>query len=291
MTTPTSNAAKLWQERYRNPSNSTQLISNPFIEQLLAHRSVRSYSQKPLPEGLIETLLAVAQSASTSSNLQVWSLLVVKDPARKERLAQIAQQPYVAKAPVILIWLADFARIQQRAEQQAEQQQTSNPASLNQQVDLAALDYLDSTLIGCIDAALAAQNAMLAAESLGLGAVYLGSLRNDLHAVISELKLPKLVFPVFGMALGYPDPNQPAAIKPRLPQAMLLHHETYASPAQASTLVDTYDRNLSDFYREQGLKASDWSQHTLKRLRKEAMQNNQRDQLASILRQQGYKLL
>ncbi|SFX05060.1 NADPH-dependent oxidoreductase [Marinospirillum alkaliphilum] len=273
MTTPTKT---LWQERYRDDHQQERLISNPVIEQILAHRSVRAYSDQPLPEGWLETLLATAQSAATSSNLQVWSLLVVEDPARKERLSKIARQAHVARAPAILVWLADFSRIQQQATKRG--------------AELPALDYFDSALIGSVDAALAAQNAALAAESLGLGTVYLGSLRNDLQATVDELQLPPLVFPVFGMAIGYPDPDKPAAIKPRLPQAVILHRETYQPHPQQDELISAFDQRLGEFYQEQKINVSDWSGHVIERLQDIDAGGTARSQIGPVIRRQGYPM-
>src|SRR5690606_18813762 len=89
------------------------------------------------------------------------------------------------------------------------------------------LGYLENTLIGAIDVGITAQNALLAAESLGLGGVFVGGVRNNPAAIVAELELPQHVFPIVGMALGVPDPNEGTGIKPRLPLSGVLHHETY----------------------------------------------------------------
>ena len=271
-----SQPQNLWQERYRNAEQPESLIHNPVIDQILSHRSVRAWSDQPLPDGLLTTLVASAQSAATSSNLQVWSLVAVEDAERKQRLSQIAGQAHVAKAPLILVWLADFSRIQHQAEKRG--------------VALPAMDYFDSVLIGSVDTALAAQNAALAAESLGLGSVYLGSLRNNLQAVVQELQLPPLVFPVFGMAIGYPNPDKPAAIKPRLPQPLVLHRETYQTHPQEDALIAAFDEQLGSFYKEQQVNASDWSGHVIDRLQDIDAGGTARSQIAATIQKQGYKM-
>ena len=82
---------------------------NETLDLLLAHRSVRRYLADALPDGALEAAIAAAQSASTSSNLQVWSVIAVRDTGRKARLAALAgQQVHVAKAPLLLVWLADL---------------------------------------------------------------------------------------------------------------------------------------------------------------------------------------
>ncbi|HYQ40195.1 MAG TPA: NADPH-dependent oxidoreductase [Pseudomonas sp.] len=267
----------LWQQRYRASDEAgAPLALDAVTATLLNHRSVRAYLDRPLPSGTLETLLGAAQSAATSSNLQVWSLLAVEDPERKARLATLAgDQAHIRQAPLFLVWLADFSRIQRRAEQQ--------------DVQLQALDYLDSVLMGGIDSALAAQNAVIAAESLGLGTVYIGALRNNLQAVIEELQLPPWVFPVFGLCVGYPDPDKPAAIKPRLPQSLVLHRETYAVHAQEAQLIDDYDRAIVGFFAEQGQGSPGWSRQALERLRSTDSLHG-RDRLAGVIRAQGFAM-
>lgn len=272
---PESTASALWQQRYGGSIDAADWRANPVIEHLLAHRSVRAYLEQPLPAGTLETLLAAAQSASTSSNLQAWSLLAVEDPARKERLAALANdQAHIRKAPLFLIWLADFSRAQRIAEQR--------------DVQLQAPAYLDSLLVGSIDAALAAQNAVVAAESLGLGTVYIGALRNDLQAVIDELHLPPLVFPVFGLCVGYADPQQPAAIKPRLPQAVTLHRETYGVDGEAER-VAAYEGTAADFSRAQGQNTPGWSEQVINRL-KGVESLHGRERISHTLNEQGLAL-
>lgn len=268
---------RLWQQRYRDGIPEPDgFAPDAVIATLLQHRSVRAYLDRPLPAGTLETLLAAAQSAASSSNLQVWSLLAVEDPQRKARLAELANgQAHIRQAPLFLVWLADFSRIQRQAERH--------------DVDLQALPYLDSFLMGAIDAALAAQNAVTAAESLGLGTVYIGALRNNLQAVIEELRLPALVYPVFGLCVGYPDPDKPAQVKPRLPQSLILHREAYAVHPEEQRLVDDYDRTLVEFYAEQGQQSPGWSRQALQRLRTVEILHG-RERLAEAVKAQGFPL-
>lgn len=110
---------------------------------------------------------------------------------------------------------------------------------------------MESLLLGTIDAALAAQNAVVALESLGLGSVYIGGIRNDIKGVAKELGLPPKVYPVFGLCVGYPSPDQPAKVKPRLPQQAVLHRETYSIAAEEGVLSE-YDARLGAFYSARG---------------------------------------
>ncbi|WP_213938015.1 NADPH-dependent oxidoreductase [Pseudomonas sp. dw_612] len=260
--------------RYRHGEWPQGAPWNDIIESLLQHTSVRSYLDKPLPEGTLHTLVAAAQSAATSSNLQAWSLLAIEDPARKARLAELAgNQAHIRQAPLFLVWLADLSRIDRQAQRQ--------------DIELGAPAYLDSLLVSSIDAALAAQNAVVALESLGLGSVYIGALRNNLAAVIDELQLPPLVFPVFGLCVGYADPTRPAAVKPRLPQQVVLHRETYGQPVEQQ-LVDDYDQHIAAFYREQGLSTPSWSQQAVERLRSIHTLNG-REHISAVLKGQRFE--
>nr|WP_088563081.1 NADPH-dependent oxidoreductase [Arboricoccus pini] len=225
--------------------------SNDVIACLFAHRSVRAFRPNPVPDDVLTTLVAAAQSAPTSSNLQAWSVVAVGDEDRKARLAALAgHQNHVREAPLFLVWLADLARAARIGEAEGRP------------VDATA--YLETTLLAVIDAALAAQNAVVAAESLGLGSVYIGGIRNDPAAVAAELGLPPMVFPVVGLALGYPDPARPAAIKPRLPQHAVLHRERYDHEADAG-LADYEDR-LRAFQRGQGMAEGAWRAQVAARL-------------------------
>ncbi|WP_397452344.1 NADPH-dependent oxidoreductase [Pseudomonas sp. NA-150] len=260
-------------QRYGLDQPQPNALWNDVIESLVGHRSVRTYLDTPLPEGTLDTLLAAAQSAATSSNLQAWSVIAVEDPARKSRLAVLAgNQAHIVQAPLLLVWLADLSRIERQAQRR--------------DVQLEAPAYLDSLLVASIDAALAAQNAVVALESLGLGGVYIGALRNDLAAVIDELQLPPLVFPVFGLCVGYADPEKPAAVKPRLPQSAILHREVY-SHSHERTLIDTYDQTIAGFYREQGLDTPSWSEQAIGRLRSIKTLNG-RERVSATLKNQHF---
>jgi len=96
--------------------------------------------------------------------------------------------------------------------------------------------YFEMFLVAALDATLAAQNAVLVAEAMGLGTVYIGAIRNRPEEVAAELKLPPLVFPVFGLCVGHPDPAQPAGVKPRLAQTAIVHREQYDAGAEADAV-------------------------------------------------------
>jgi len=269
-------SSSAWAQRYGvSATGPSEMEFNAVLELLLAHRSVRAYLPTPIPDGALEAIIAAAQSASSSSNLQAWSVVSVQDPARKQRLSVLAgNQAHIVQAPLFLVWLADLARLDQQA--------------VNRGLKAEGLDFLESLLLGVIDSALAAQNAVVALESLGLSSVYIGGIRNRTEGVAAELGLPPKVFPVFGMCVGFADPARPATVKPRLPQSAVLHREAYARDSQDAS-VQEYDRVLADFHASQGLPQSEWSQHSVRRVLTPAALHGRED-LVSALKRLGFDL-
>lgn len=239
--------------RYRERVDALGQNWNETIASLLDHRSVRAFTAKTLPEGTLQTLVAAAQSAPSSSNIQAWSVVAVEDPERKARLSEIAgAQQQIEQAPLLLVWIADLAR------------HTAIAAARG--LSLEGADYTEAFLLATIDTALAAQNAVVAAESLGLGTVYIGALRNHPEAVAAELGLPERAYAVFGLVVGLPDPLRPTAIKPRLPQEAVLHREHYSLDSQTEAIA-RHDRHSAAFRSEQRLAPKSWSDLAVERLR------------------------
>ncbi|WP_212745063.1 nitroreductase family protein [Hydrogenophaga sp. 2FB] len=266
----------LLKARYGAAAPPVQAPENPVIQTLLQHRSVRSYTPADVSDDVLRLMLAAAQSASTSSNLQCWSVVAVRDPERKQRLAALAgDQRHVRACPLFLVWLVDLARL--------------DATGQRFQLRSAALDYMEMLMVGVIDATLAAQNAAVAAEAQGLGIVYIGGMRDRPEEVAAELGLPPRTVAVFGMCVGYPDPGRATAIKPRLPVAAVLHHERYDAAAHIGP-VDEYLETASAFYRDQQMKThGNWAEHSLNRVRgPEAMRG--RELLAGALRARGFPL-
>ncbi|KUF40588.1 NADPH-dependent oxidoreductase [Comamonas kerstersii] len=241
------------QARYGDEAPALNLPDLAVLDAMLNHRSVRHFLRDPLPANTVETLVAAAQSAPTSSNLQTWSVIAVESQGRREALANlVGPQRHLAVAPLVLVWLADLSRIERLGKAQGR-----HPVGLN---------YLDTFLMGVIDAALAAQNAVVAAEAMGLGTVYVGGMRNQPEEVAKVLGTPSNVFPVFGLVVGQPDPARPAQIKPRLPQSAVLHREQYQLPVDTQAEIGNYNSHLRAFMRAQGMKEMDWSTQVVERL-------------------------
>lgn len=248
---------------------------NDTLDALLSHRSVRSYLPDPVPDGTVELLVAAAQSAATSSNLQPWSVVAVTDPARKARLAALAgNQKQILQAPLFLLWIVDHHRL----------------ARIGERVGTSAdgLHFLESFLLGAVDTSLAAQNAVLALESIGLGSCYIGGIRNKPAEVAAELGLPAQTFALFGLTVGYPDPATPASVKPRLPQEAVLFRERYGASDSPPEMA-AYDARLRAFQRGQAMPERDWTEQASQRVRGVASLAG-RDVLRDVLNALGFRL-
>jgi FMN reductase (NADPH) len=186
-------------------------MTTPTIELIRRHGSVRHFKPDPVPAAMIETIVEAAQRSSTSSNLQMTSVIAVADAAKRARLAELCgNQEHVAQAPVFLAWCADLSRLARACELRGYTQ---------------VAEYVENLLLATVDTAVASQTGALAAESLGLGICYIGSIRNNPREIIELLALPRLVFPITGMTVGWPD--RPPRLRPRLATRAMLHWGTY----------------------------------------------------------------
>ena len=225
---------------------------NEMIAQLMNHRSIRKYEEREVSEEQLRTIIAAGQMASSSSHVQAYSVIAVTDKEKKRKLSELAgHQKYIEECPVFLVWCADLYRLKKAAELQA-----------------AGRTYEDTTenfIVATVDAALAAQNAAVAAESLGLGIVYIGGVRNRIDELSELLNLPKLVYPVFGMCVGYP--AQEPALRPRLAIDEVLHLESYDTSGSEEH-IRQYDKIYSEYMRARsgGKSAADWSGQMTRRL-------------------------
>lgn len=256
--------------RYLDPEFRVK-VWNGVLATQFARRSVRQFTDRDVTPEELTALVGAAQSAPTSSNLQAWSVVAVRDPDRKRRLAKLAgNQAFIEQAPLFLVWIADLGRARRLAADAG--------------AELAATDYLETTLLGFIDAALAAQNAVVAAESLGLGSVFVGAIRNRPADVAAELGLPDHTVAAFGLAVGEPDPAENADVKPRLPQDAVVHRERYDAAA-ADAHIAQYDERLAAYNSAHGL-AGTWSDRVLGRLAGPSSMSG-RHTLRSILEVRG----
>jgi nitroreductase len=241
----------------------------PDLAPFLTHRSVRRYSEREVPESLVAALIGCAQSAATSSSLQLYSIVSVQDPARRARMTALCDnQRQVQNAPWFFAFLADHHRLRRIAKELGEGGE--------------GLDYLEFLLMAAFDVALAAERMVCAAEAMGLGICYIGALRNDPLGVRELLDLPDGVFGAFGLCLGYPADEARAEIKPRLDQPTVWFRERY--DAEAS--VAEYDERMRAFYAEQRMKGDpQWSRRSA--IRTDEHHLTGRDVLLGYLRDMG----
>ena len=251
-------------------------MNNETIELINRHGSVRQYKPDPLPQQMVQQIVAAGQRASTSSNLQMYSVIAVTDAARREKMSALCgSQAFIRQAPLFLTWCADLSRLERVAAMNGRQQ-VSN--------------YAENFLLAAVDVSLFMQTTALAAESLGLGICYVGAVRNQPQDVINLLQLPKLIFPVSGMAVGWP--VKAPAIRPRLPLEAVLHWEEYSTDNEERYL-DQYDDEMiaTGIYKGRQVKASGeeevqvygWTEHSSRRASKVV-----RSGLKQVLDRQGF---
>lgn len=248
---------------------------NETIAVLLDHRSVRGYKSDPVPAGALESMIAAAQSAATSSNMQWWSAVAVTDPAKKKILAEIAGgQKHIEQCPLFIAWVADMSRNQRISD--------------SIKTEFETMPWLETFMVASIDAALAAQNAVVAAESMGLRTVYIGAMRNNPIKVAELLGLPPQAVVVFGLCVGYATEKGEGEVKPRLPQSVVLHTERYDA-SREDALRAAYDAEMSKFSARHELQAATWTQRVLNRLGPIKAMNG-RETLRAALARMGFEI-
>jgi len=193
---------------------------------------------------MVEQIIGAGFAAATSSNLQGATVVRVRDESTRAAIATVAGgQRQVETASAFFVWCADL----HRSKTACEMAGGSFVAGMTEHF-----------LIATIDCALAAQNAVVAAESLGLGICYIGGIRNDPATIAELLDLPEQVYPMFGLCLGWPD--QDPDLKPRLPLAVTLKEERYDDSSDRE-LIGAYDEHMREYYRTRtgGTKDTTWT--------------------------------
>lgn len=209
-------------------------LHNSTITTLLERRSIRQWSDEPIPDDVVETLQSVAQHAPTSEFLNDWSAIRITDPAIAAQLAEIGNQPYIAQAPLLYVFVADEHRNMQIAQ--------SHDAEFTEDTVSFTSSY---RFVQAHNDVILAMHAMeTAANSLGLGCVYLGSILNNIDKLIEILHLPKYTFPVLGLAIG--KPAQEPMVKPRMSQSMQFFENHYPNTDDAQ-FTQQLNENLADF--------------------------------------------
>jgi nitroreductase/FMN reductase (NADPH) len=218
----------------------------PEIEKLLNHTSIRKYKDKPIEEEKKNIIIRSSQMAPTSSHYQSYSIIEIKSKKTRQILKEISGgQNWVVEAPMVLLYCVDLNRAEKYFEG----------------IDPQALSNLEFYTVAVTDAALAAQKALITAQLLDLGGVFVGGIRNDVERICQELKLPDKVAPLFLLCLGYPD--QEVGIKPRLPKEEILKTNYYEDEYQ-DELVEKYNQEVKEYYkkRTRGEIEETWTQRS-----------------------------
>ncbi|MGC8803011.1 MAG: nitroreductase family protein, partial [Bacteroidales bacterium] len=204
------------------------------LDTLLNHRSIRKYKSIPIPEADINEILEAGIRASTTGNMQVYSIVVTTDPAIKEQLWECHfRQEMVRQAPVVLTFCADFNRFNQWCRQRKAQ---------------PGYDNFLSFFTAAIDALLVAQNVAIAAEEKGFGICYLGTTTYMAHKIVEVLKLPHAVVPITTLVVGYPD--EMPGLTDRLPLSALVHQQTYHDYTPEKINAAYRQKESMPFYQE-----------------------------------------
>jgi nitroreductase len=197
----------------------------PLLAQILQRRTHRHYAARPVADTLIDLLVAVALSASAKSDFQQASVIKLKDPGKRQAIAQhFPAMPWIGTSPVFLVFCGDARRLERIGTLRNHPQRNGD---------------LEAFLNAAVDAALALQTFILAAENIGLGCCPISVVRNQMTTVARELALPDGVFPVAGLCVGYP--AGAGHISMRLPPAVTVHTDRY-DDANLPTEIEGYDR-------------------------------------------------
>ncbi|WP_078409948.1 NADPH-dependent oxidoreductase [Priestia abyssalis] len=245
---------------------------NEVIKTLTNHRSFRQYLNTPVNKKELDAIIHAAQSGPSWIHGQQVSVIIVKDSARKKRLAELCgHQDHINQAPVFLIFCADFHR--------------AKLASEIEGVSFEVADDADSLLVGAADVGIALANAIAAAESLGLGTVPIGGIRRSPLEVIEFLQLPKYVIPISGLCIGYGG-NDPG-LNPRLPKEAFYHEETYNE--NQMDMLQHYNETMAEHRNKttNGKSDANWTER-IAGFYSRSHYNNAYPDVPRMLQQQGF---
>ncbi|MHB1316227.1 MAG: oxygen-insensitive NADPH nitroreductase [Christensenellales bacterium] len=205
---------------------------NDVMNLLKSHKSIRKFTDQQVDDATVNEIVRCAQSAASSNFIQAYTIIRVVSPEKRAQIAAVAGgQQWVVDCPLFLMFCADLKRAGTACDMQGK-----------------TLDAgcTEGFIVATVDAALAAQNAITAAESLGMGGVFIGGIRNNPAEICKILDIPHNVYPLFGMCLGYPaaDPGQ----KERLPLDAILKTDSYGSGSDMDSLK-AYDVRINEYYR------------------------------------------
>lgn len=233
---------------------------NQVIDFLRGHASARRFTDQSISPEAERMILTTAQQSPTSSNLQGYSIIAIREQATKVRLSELCgNQQHIVDCPLFLVFCADLYRLRRVSER------AGYPFFG---------EYAELFIVATVDTTLVAGRALMAAQALGMGGVMVGAIRNQIAEVSAMLDLPELVYPVMGMSLGYPSATP--EIKPRISLDGIRFVEKY-EPEKIDPAISEYDERLIQFGHLQGREVQPekypefkgtytWSEHTARRL-------------------------
>jgi len=243
---------------------------NDIIKTQLDHRTIREFKNEPFPQETYVTLMEVARQTATSSGLQASSIIRITDPQLKQQIADICRQEYIARLPLLMIFIVDQYR--------------NNQIALEQGIVGDGAAGMDGFFQSFTDACLMAQNVVNAAESMNLGTLYIGSILNNPPELCRLLNLPPLTFPVVGLGIGKPN-----ALKPRMPMAFRTFENGYIKQTNMLGLLKDYDEMMQTYYdlRDTNRRLDSFTQQVAKRM---VAHNPARQALMNVIVDQGFDL-
>lgn len=213
---------------------------NETIQLMKAHASVRNFTPEKISEADIKIMINAGRAASTWKNFQSYSIINVKSDDMKSKIFDLQPQKAIQQASNFLVFVGDLNRAKTATALYTTDFFPQGPENL---------------LISSVDASLAAQNTLLAAESMGYGGVFVGLIREQAVALSQILQLPDYTYPIFGLAIGVPARRN--SVKPRLPYDTMVFDDVYHM--QDAQVIRDYDKIQSDFAGERRLD-SEWSE-------------------------------
>lgn len=227
---------------YDKMNTNGGILMNETIKLLKHHRSFREFDQNYLlSDEQLQVIIDAARQAPSWMNGQFYSIIILKDPKLREKLvAWNPGNPHILKSSVFLLFVGDLYRTEK--------------VSQSYQTEYFVDQSVEPLLISTADSALAMGNAAIAAESLGLGTVVVGSIRNHSKEIIELLDLPKNTFPLFGLSIGKPIVEM--VVKPRLPEQAVVHMNKFQPYSYC--LIEQYDQVMEQFGEARETKK--WSQ-------------------------------
>lgn len=214
------------------------------LDIMRSHTSVRKYKNDNITRETLTEIIHAAQHASSSNFVQAYSVIHITEKKIKNEIARLTKnEVQINTAPIFLLFCADMKRLEYACQKQGVHMR---------------YDTLENFVVSIIDVALFAQNAALAAESLGYGICYIGGVRNNPAQISKIVNLPDKTLPLFGMTIGVPDESQ--YVKPRLPVEAIIHENLYDEEKYRS-IIDYYDEIMADYYKHRlsNKKESNWS--------------------------------